>query len=168
VYLRALHAAEPAPATIVIDDKGRQAAAADVSGRVNRGEAVLAANLLFTGDRAPADASDLTKLIAALGDRPLGLEVAQLLALADWLRERSGGPVRVEASGIRSQIAALAAAALSPDLFSQVAVHGGIHSLGDLLDKPVLYSQAPDVFCLDLFRYFDIDRLQAMAAATAR
>ena len=61
---------------------------------------------------------------------------------------------------------ALAAAALEPGLFSQVVAHKGMHSLSYLLDKPVPYELAPDVFCLDLYKEFDLDRLALMAAPT--
>jgi len=39
-----------------------------------------------------------------------------------------------------------------------------MESLRFLLDAPVPYRSAPDLFCLDLYKYFDIDRLTAVAA----
>jgi hypothetical protein len=38
-----------------------------------------------------------------------------------------------------------------------------MHSLSYLMEKPVAYDDAPDVFCLDLFRDFDIDHLAELA-----
>ena len=35
-----------------------------------------------------------------------------------------------------------------------------------LLDAPVEYQAAPDLFCLDLFRDFDLDRLAELARPT--
>jgi hypothetical protein len=55
---------------------------------------------------------------------------------------------------------------LEPDLFSEVVVRGGVRSLSYLLDKPVEYEEAPELFCLDLFKFFDIDRLAAVAGTT--
>ena len=49
-------------------------------------------------------------------------------------------------------------------LFSEIVVRDGMHSLSYLLDAPVKFEQAPELFCLDLFKYFDIDSLEAMAA----
>lgn len=37
---------------------------------------------------------------------------------------------------------------------------------GYLLQKPVMYTDAPDIFCLDLYEDFDIDRLIAIAGST--
>jgi hypothetical protein len=65
---------------------------------------------------------------------------------------------------MRSQVAALMASALEPDLYSGVFVHEGIPSLGYLLEKPVQYSEAPELFCLDLYKEFDLDRLAAIGA----
>jgi hypothetical protein len=84
--------------------------------------------------------------------------------MAKWLRNRaSGAPVRVEANGMRSQVAALVAAALDPKAFSEVVVRGGIQTLASLYEKPVLFSEAPDLFCLDLYKETDLDRLAVLA-----
>ncbi len=89
----------------------------------------------------PADA------LYTQGERPLGIRVAQLLELPRWIRERSaGGRPRLEAYGIRSQVAALMAAALRPDVFSQIVIRGGMRSLAYLLEKPAPFSEAPDLF----------------------
>ncbi len=168
VWMKAIASPEDSPATIVLNDKGKKAAGADVSERVNRGEQVLAVDLLFTGDAAPEKPSpaDYALLLAATGDRPLGLEVAQLIGLAQWFAKLSRIRVRLEVTGMRSQLTALIASALEPDLFSAVLVRDGIPTLGYLLDAPVAYRSAPDVFCLDLYKEFDLDRLAAMAEPT--
>jgi hypothetical protein len=33
-----------------------------------------------------------------------------------------------------------------------------------VLELPVRFEQAPELFCLDLYKEFDIDRLEALAA----
>jgi hypothetical protein len=43
---------------------------------------------------------------------------------------------------------------------------GGMRSLGFLLDKPVSYDDAPDLFCLDLYKDLDVDGLVALAEPT--
>ena len=167
VLLKAVTAQPEAPAAIVLDDKGRKAAGVLVSDRVNRGEQVLALDLLFNGATIPQepDPADWEMLTASAGDRPLGIEVAQLLAITEWLRATSGGArVRIETDGKRSQVIALVAAALAPDVFSEIVSSDAIESLGYLLEKPVPYRGAPELFCLDLYKFFDIPQLEAMAA----
>jgi hypothetical protein len=41
-----------------------------------------------------------------------------------------------------------------------------MRSLTYLLDKPVSYMDAPDLFCLDLYKDFDLDQVIALAAPT--
>jgi hypothetical protein len=70
----------------------------------------------------------------------------------------------VEARGRRNQVAALVASALKPDLFSEVVVRDGMPSLRYLIDKPVPFQEAAELFCLDLYKFTDLDRLAEMSA----
>jgi dienelactone hydrolase len=170
VWLKDIAAPANAPATLVLNDKGRKAAGQVVSDRVNRGEQVLALDVVFNGEMVPQspNPTDYELLVASMGDRPLGLEVGQLLAAAKWYCAQGSGQshVRLEAAGLRSQVVALVAAALEPKLFSEVNVTGGMQSLGFLLDAAVPFRSAPELFCLDLYKDFDINNFKAMAAPT--
>jgi hypothetical protein len=107
---------------------------------------------------------EFAQLLDGLGDRPIGMEAAQLIRITRWAKERAGvSNVRLESGGIRTQVVGLVAAALEPDLFSAIAVRNGMHSLSYLLELPVPFDQAPELFCLDLYKDFDIDRLEALA-----
>jgi len=95
------------------------------------------------------------------------LRAAELIAIARWACRRGGvESARLEITGMRSQVAGLVAAALEPSLFKKIMVHEGISSLGYLLDRPVSFGDAPELFCLDLYKKFDIDRLALIAAPT--
>lgn len=177
VIVHAIDGPAQSAATIVLDDRGKKESAAVVSDRVDRGERVLALDLIFNGDAwhrgeehsayPPPDPALYAQYLNTMGERPLGVESAQLIAIARWLRRQPGvTQVRLEATGMRSQVVALAAAAIEPRLFSAMVVHEGMKSLGYLLSKPVEYFDAPDLFCLDLYKEFDLDQLQAMAAPT--
>ena len=84
-------------------------------------------------------------MVHATGDRALGLETAQLIALAHWIQSISGHkPIRLEIDGIRMQTVGTLAAALEPGLFSTVVIRHGMPSFSHLLEKPVAYSDAPD------------------------
>jgi hypothetical protein len=165
VWAKSTTSPEGLPATIVLHDKGKKSAANLVSERVNRGEQVLAVDLLFTGDASPKqeDFEEFPLLLAATGDRALGVEAAQLISLAQWLKKSGGGNIRVQSTGIRNQVVALIAADLEPTLFSEVVIQEGMSSLKYLLDAPVKFESAPDLFCLDLYKEFDIDRLAKLA-----
>jgi hypothetical protein len=174
VWAKAIASASLPPTTVVLNDDGKRSAAAIVSDRVNRGEQVLAVDLLFTGDSSPeSNGTDgglrqyLIQAVASVGDRALGLEAAQLIAITQWLRQTTeAGAIRVDCTGIRSQTVVLVAAALQPMLFSQVMIHRGMRSLGYLLEAPVTPFAAPDLFCLDLYKEFDLSHMISLAEPT--
>ena len=168
VWLKAMATPESAPVTVVLDDRGKAASAEYAAERINRGEQVLAVDLSFTGD-AWKDRSTwlFEQMLYTLGDRPIGLEAAQLAEAARWAKARSrSSTVRVETFGIRNQVTALLAAALNPGMFSEIVVRGGMATLGHVLDKPVELQEAPDLFCLDLLKQTDLDRLAALSSPT--
>lgn len=167
VWLQANDAGTDAPATIVLNDKGYEASSDAVSRHVNHGEQVLALDLIFNGFTRPQtpDPTDWETLVSTSGDRPLGLEVAQLIAIAKWLRANGAHePVQIETDGIRSGVIAAIAAATDPGTFSSIITHHGMKSLGHLLTEPVPLRSAPDLFCLDLYKDFDLDSIKAIAA----
>jgi hypothetical protein len=176
VWLKETSTGNSAPLTIVLNDGGKKTAATQLWGRVpevalrmERGEQVLVVDLLFTGDDAPSEPNHLfSELLAAEGERPLGMEAAQLLSLAHWAQSHwAPSHIRLESSGIRTQVVSLVTAALEPHLLSEVAIHDGMHSLSYLQDKPVTYHEASDLFCLDLYKDFDLDSLAAAAEPTS-
>lgn len=155
------------PVTIVLNDNGYQAAGQQVFDSLSSGHEVLALDLLFNGATKPEvpDSSDWELLVDSSGDRSLGLQTAQLLSIIHWLRSTQGArDIQVEANGIRNQVIATVAAALEPEAFSGLDVQNGMKSFAYLLDKPVPLRAAPELFCLDLYKDFDIDSLSALAS----
>ena len=169
VLFKSTQAPASAPVTIVLNDAGKSSSAVEVSDRVNRGEQVVAADLLFFGDSwKKGEPESYAQILHGMGERALGMQAAQLAALTRWVRSRSGDrAVRLEVTGMRSQAVALSAAAIDPSLYSEVMVRDGIPGWGHVFDKPVEYSDAPELFCLDLFKEFDLDRLAALASPVA-
>ena len=129
---------------------------------------MLALDLAFVGPAwSERETRRLLQNITGLGERPVGLQAAELVAVARWLSARSSpSSVRLEATGPRSQLVALVAAALEPRLFTELVVRDGLKSLGEALEKPVEYMDAPELFCLDLYKQFDVPSLSAIAAPT--
>lgn len=169
VWLKAIHSPATAPATLVMDDKGMKEAGLLVANRLDRGEQVLAADPLLIGDAAPnppegGPAVDAL-MLSSIGKRPLGMEAAQLAVLAQWMAAKSNQHgVRIETRGMRSQLIALVAAALHPGLITSIESFDAIPSLKTLLDRPAKFDDAPEMFCLDLYKYFDVDRLELLCA----
>jgi dienelactone hydrolase len=166
VLLRSITAGSGAPATIILHDKGKGEAGTMVADRVNRGELVLALDLVFFGDAwKGSEPAAYAMILQGMGKRALGMQVAQLHAITRWLRTSTGGgKVRIETSGPRSQVIALVGAALEPELYGTLSIREGIQSLGYLLEKPVEFEAAPELFCLDLYKYFDLRQIIALSS----
>lgn len=170
------------PTTILLPDSGMLSAVSDVGDDVNRGQRVLVFQPLFFGENVPDKSStQFAALINTVGKRPLGIETAQLTAIAHWLGKNldEGSPspgsvvpreadstraVNVITTGPRSETVAMVAAALAPELFSTVEMRESISSLADVFYHPSKYRDAPDMTCLDLYHDFDFNILQAIAS----
>jgi hypothetical protein len=166
IWLRAIDSSDTAPVTIVLNDKGKDASADLVSTLVNRGGQVLAFDPTFIGSTwKDGNPYLFAQMINGIGERPIGLQAAQLIQVARWAAQSAhGSKVRLEADGIRSQLDALIATAIEPDLFSEVSIHSGMKSLHYALDLPVTFDVSPEIFCLDLYKEFDIDSIAVLAA----
>lgn len=167
IWFRPEHSPVTDRVTIVLNDDGYKAAGQQVFESLSRGNAVLALDLLFTGATKPdvQDSSDWEVLVDSSGERSLGMEAAQLLSVIQWLHAEGGAQeINLKTKGIRSQLVALVAAALDADAIKALHTEGGMQSLSYLLEKPVPFRDAPDLFCLDLYRDFDIDSLTALAS----
>jgi len=63
-------------------------------------------------------------------------------------------------------VIALTAAAIEPQTLSQVISSDAMRSLRYLIDTPIPFRAAPELFCLDLYKDFDLDSLAVMAIPT--
>ncbi len=185
ILFRSVTAPENAPTTILMADAGMPSTMVDVADDVDRGQRVLVLSPLFfsegklnSDDRAGATV--FAQLLTALGDRPLGMEAAQVNAVVRWLGEDldHGSPtpnnfhlpekptpaVRIVTTGPRAQLIAMVAAAIHPELFSALESRESIPSLASAYEHPEKFVQAPEMMCIDLYRDFDINTLAAIAA----
>jgi dienelactone hydrolase len=169
VWLKGIETPDDAPISVVLSDKGKKEVAARISDLINRGEQVMAVDLLFFGDVKPEKPGpeEYAHVLATLGDRAVGIEAAQLNGVSRWLKSISQAQViHLESNGIRSQVVALTASAIESNLFNELSTHGGMRTFRYLLDKPVAYEEAPDLFCLDFYKDFDIDSLVRLGQPT--
>ena len=153
----------PAGATLLVGDGGRPAPPELTSLAAELGHTVLAADLLGCGALRPEPRSSL--LLNTVGRPLLGMQVAQLLALARWLRRYAGDrPLHLQAGGRAPGVAALLAAAQTPAAFATVAAPGLPRSLDALVELPVAFDSADTaLFCFGLRATLDLDDLQRLA-----
>jgi hypothetical protein len=153
---------------VMVADAGRAALADDIERLRREGHNAWAVDLLFFGeDRVKSQDPEYTYplFVAAVGERPLGIQAAQLAAIARAARkESSGRPVKLVAIGPRASMAALVAAAIEPEVISAVELSGALSTLKQLIeeDKPV--EDLPELFAFGLLAEFDVGQLVALAA----
>ena len=72
---------------------------------INRGEHVLAVELILTGETQPRrrnapDSNRYVQQLATVEDHPLDIRASHLLVLAEWLKDHhAAAEVRVESQG---------------------------------------------------------------------
>jgi dienelactone hydrolase len=185
ILFRSVTAPEAAPTTIVMADAGMPSTMVDVADDVDRGQRVLVLNpLFFTNGKLDAeDRSGVTvfaQLLTALGERPLGMESAQVNAVVQWLGEdldhgsptsnnfhlpeKSTPAVHIVTTGPRAQLIAMVAAAIHPEYFSALESRESISTFATAYEHPENFVQDPEMMCFGLYRDFDINTLAAIAA----
>src|SRR5262249_10124659 len=158
------HGKNPKGTTILLNDAGRATTAADVEKLLKAGQRVLAVDLLYVGECKVEKNFLFALLMASVGDRPLGVEAAQLNAVARWATKRRGEEVTVHATGPRTSLVALTAAALDLKAISRVEMTGGLASLKEAIEQNRGVDQWPEVFCFGLLEATDVKHLVAVTA----
>ena len=154
---------KPRGTVLVIADEGRGNLAGQVTELVGQGNRVVAVDPFYFGESKIAQRDFLyALLVSAVGDRPLGIQTSQIVAITDWAAEQFGQPVSLVATGERTSLIALAAAAQSDGLAS-VTLNGSLKSLHQVIDRDIAVNQQPEMFTFGLLEQFDIPQLIAVA-----
>ena len=164
---------KPSGTCILTSDWGRQSMLGDVVKLLAEGKRVIAVDLLGFGEADPgSDPKDhddvMLFLIATVGERPLGIQAAQLDAIAQWAAETSEEQeIEIIADGPRNSLIALIAAALEPDFPLGLTLRHSRKSLREIIDQNLRIEDAPEQFCFGLFKYFDVPQLVVLAGSDA-
>ncbi len=151
--------------TILVADEGRKSLTATVEKLLAQGETVLAVDPFYFGESKISQRDFLYGLlVAAVGERPLGIQAGQLAALSRWLRnERNQTSVKIQSAGPRSSLFTLVAAAIEPEAITSVSLQGALGSLKQVIEDDQSVNQAPELFCFGLLKEFDIKDIVALA-----
>jgi len=152
--------------TLVVADEGRTGVPKEIRKLLKARRRVLAVDPFYFGESRIAKREWLFAMtVAAVGDRPLGLQASQLTAVArHFVQDRNDPPIELVAHGPRSSLFALVAAALEPEAIGDVTLHRSLGSLREIIEQNMAVRQAPELFCFGLFEQFDIPQLGALVA----
>jgi hypothetical protein len=151
---------------LLLADGGRAAAGPRVRELLAAGNRVVAVDPFYFGESAIAGQPGLFAiLVAALGERPLGIQAGQVAAVARWLAGPRGlGPVGIVTEGPRTGLIGLVAAALEPDAVAGLVQREAMGSLREVITGNLTVMDRPEQFCFGLLREFDVPQLQALVA----
>ncbi|MBL9189710.1 MAG: acetylxylan esterase [Opitutaceae bacterium] len=160
----------PSGTTLLVADAGRKSLAARSTELLNAGQRVLAVDPFYFGESKISQRDFLfALLVAAVGDRALGLQSSQLAAAARWaVTEFHSGSVALESTGPRLGLAALVATALEPRAIATLRQTDALPSLHEILRQNWTVDKYPELFCFGLLESFDVPQLRALAGARAR
>ena len=156
----------PRTTVILVGDVGRKGLSAEAAQLLADGHRVVAVDPFYFGESRIAQKDFLfALLVAAVGDRPLGLQASQLTATARWLStERKLGPVKLISVGPRASVFSTVAAALEEKTIAGLELRNPLSSLKEVIAKNVGVNQQPELFCFGLLEQFDVPQLRALVA----
>ncbi|MDQ3624787.1 MAG: hypothetical protein M3463_20280, partial [Verrucomicrobiota bacterium] len=156
---------EPKSTVLLVADSGRKSAGAEADALLAARQRVLAIDPFYFGESRIAQRDFLyALLVAAVGDRPLGIQASQVAAAARWASEQfKDGPVTVQASGPRSSTFALVAAALERRAIGKLKLSNPLGSFREVIDKNWAANEKPELFCFGLLEAFDVPQLKQLA-----
>ncbi|MBM3837062.1 MAG: hypothetical protein FJ398_03715 [Verrucomicrobia bacterium] len=159
---------QPKATAILVADGGRTNALEQVNRLLALGNRVLAVDPFYVGESKIKSRDFLyALLVAAVGERPLGIQASQLTAIARWSQAaHQSGPVAIVAVGARCSLAALVASALEAQAIDGVELHGALGSLKEIIEQNWAVNEKPELFCFGLLEAFDVKQLAALAAPT--
>ncbi|HEX5447234.1 MAG TPA: acetylxylan esterase [Pirellulales bacterium] len=155
--------------TVIVADGGRKSLASEARRYVAAGQRVIALDLFDFGESKALPHVNCPLLVSALGDRPLGIEAAQLSAAVRWARQRQAeGTVTLAAVGQRTSLIAIVAAALHhgppEDGLDRLELSLPLATLRQIIEED-RGAEWPEMFCFGLLEEFDIKPLLALTSA---
>jgi hypothetical protein len=154
----------PKGTTILIGDKGRRALLQEAESLLHSGQRVLAVDLLgFGGATIGNSTYPYFYLLSMIGERPLGIQVGQLVAIANWSRAQFGHAPHLQTVDTRTGIIGLASKAISPRAFGDLTRTGTLRTLAEMVLWKFSSDDYPELFCFGLLKHFDVPQLQELA-----
>jgi hypothetical protein len=156
---------EPSGTTLVISDGGRTNAAAEIERLLASGQTVVAFDPFFFGEsRIRSHDFLFALLVAAVGERPIGIQASQVAAVARWTQGRHRNAPSLVTMGPRSSLFGLIAAALDEKAIASVELNGSLGSLKEIIEQNWSVNQKPELFCFGLLEAFEVKHLAALVA----
>lgn len=152
---------------IVFGDEGKNNLAEQVMELVEAGSTVVAVDPTFFGECLSEGFPvwQQAQMVSAIGERTLGIQVAQMGTIVEWACEEFGvDKISLHSSGWNSSVIALSVCALHNDKVKSVLMSDHLARLKNLIDDHIDYENYPALFCFGLLEKFDIQELIALCS----
>jgi hypothetical protein len=148
--------------TLLIADEGRAKQTAAVTQLMEEGYRVVALDPFFFGESKIKSRDFLhVILMHAVGERALGVQAGQIVAIADWAAEAYGEPVGLQSVGPRLSVAARLAA-VQTEAIQSITLHDPMQSLKEVLTENRGANHLPEMMCFGLLEAFDLKQIEAL------
>jgi hypothetical protein len=156
----------PKGTAVLVNDAGRRNDPVTTKRLLREEYRVLMVDPFYFGESHLAEKDFLfALLLAAVGERPLGLQAAQLMAVARWsMAKHQQGPGRLVAVSPRLGTAALIAAALEEKAIGALEWQGALGSFKEVIEQNRAADHMPEMFCFGLLEATDVKHLIALTA----
>ncbi len=153
---------------LVFSEQGRAKLGEQVAELLSQNARVIAFDPFYFGESKIQQKDFLFGLlVAAVGERPLGIQTQQVAAIARWARTTGGtaaANLELQAVGPRSSLIALAAAAIETAAIDRLQLTGSYGSLREVIGQELGVNQAPELFCFGLLQTTDVLQMAALVA----
>ncbi len=156
---------------VLLADGGYASQLSRIAELATNGNRVLAIDPLLIGHSTPQQGAKYQNamLLASVGERPLGIQAAQTVAVSRFLaRVFDAESIEIDANGATTSLVARCAAAIDGGtVIASVITRGEAESLHDFLKPGPSYGGTPEVYCFGLLEFFDIKELIQLAKRQA-
>jgi dienelactone hydrolase len=159
----------PTETVILVADNGRKSTLTQAEALLTANKRVLAIDPFYFGESKISKRDFLyALLVAAVGDRPLGLQASQVAGIARWAHTQNANqPVTIHAVGPRSSMFTLVAAGLEDKAITGIELTSPLKSLHDVINNNWSVDKYPELFCFGLLEAFDLPQLEALVKPRA-
>lgn len=151
---------------IVIADAGRTSAVKEIDELLATGQRVLALDPTFIGEASMGGRTYLhALLVATVGQRALGIEAAEVNAVAHWAAQTFKSAPAIHSIGARTSLVALVAKALKPKATGERKPSQHIEDLHGILLNNWTVGDKPEMFCFGLLEHLNVAQLKMLSEA---
>ena len=149
---------------LMLHDAGTAQASKRATELLNSGHDVYCFDPFYFGQLEIRERAYLWALMTStVGERPLGIQVGQTLAVSQWIADaHKVTSITLATEGPRTGVIGQIAAAIKPEVFGDLQQRDAMDSLKLLLEGNRSFESSPELFCFGLLQVTDVPHLRSL------